>query len=66
MQKKKTHVVDVDTAEIRVVLSGQHVDAQTGRRVAVTVDCAGRTSLAVASRPVTHVHDTFIFICKIK
>lgn len=52
----ETHVVDVDTAEIRVVGPGQHVDAQTGRRVAVTVDGAGRTPLAVASRPVTHVH----------
>lgn len=53
---KNTHVVDVDTTEIRVVLPGQHVDAQTGRRVAVTVDGAGRTSFAIASRPVAHVH----------
>ena len=53
---KITHVVDVDTTEIRVVLPGQHVDAQTGRRVAVTVDGAGRTSFAIASRPVAHVH----------
>lgn len=62
----ETHVIDVDTAEIRVVRPGQHVDAQTGRRVAVTVDGAGWTSLAVASRPVTHVHHACLYIEKEK
>jgi hypothetical protein len=62
----ETHVIDVDTAEIRVVRPGQHVDAQTGRRVAVTVDGAGWTSLAVASGPVTHVHHACLYIEKEK
>ena len=54
-----TYVVDVDAAEIRVVLAGQHVDTQTGRRVAVAVDRAGRTSFAIASRPIAHVHHAY-------
>lgn len=51
-----THVVDVDAAEIRVVRSGQHVDAQIGRRVSVTKDGTSRIAFAVASCTIAHVH----------
>lgn len=55
-----SYVIDVDAAKVGVVLTGQHVDAEAGRRVAVPVDGTGRRPLAVASRPVANVHHTCI------
>lgn len=53
------YVIDVDSTEIGIVLTGEHVDAEAGGAVTVAVDGTGRIPLAVAPSPIANVHHTF-------
>ena len=53
-----TYVIDVDAAKVGIVESRQHVDAEAGRGVAVSVHGARRAALAIAAGAVANVHHT--------